>query len=171
MKRRLALSLAALCCWAALPRRWRRRGRRTQPVPAVWPLGRVAPGAEGRGGGDLDGRPVGRLLDGVRRPDVGGAEPVQRGLRSVELCPFRGPLGRVPPGGEGGNGMPYPDGINVSLNGAYLDFGGTAPGRVGCTMVPFRAFLEGWGRRLPLTGAASRRRWRTATAWSWSWGH
>lgn len=24
-------------------------------------------------------------------------------------------------------GMPYPDGINVSLNGAYLDFGGTAP--------------------------------------------
>ena len=43
-------------------------------------------------------------------------------------------------------GMPYPDGINVSLNGAYLDFGGTAPlAASGCTMVPFRAFLEGLG--------------------------
>lgn len=68
-------------------------------------------------------------------------------------------------------GMPYPDGINVSLNGAYLDFGGTAPlAASGCTWCPSGPFWRGWGRRLPLTGAASRRRWRTATAWSWSWG-
>lgn len=46
-------------------------------------------------------------------------------------------------------GMPYPDGINVSLNGSYLDFGGTPPLAVsGRTMVPFRAFLEGLGARV-----------------------
>lgn len=46
-------------------------------------------------------------------------------------------------------GMPYPDGINVSLNGSYLDFGGTPPLAVsGRTMVPFRAFLEGLGAQV-----------------------
>ena len=51
-------------------------------------------------------------------------------------------------------GMPYPDGINVSLNGAYLDFGGTAPlAASGCTMVPFRAFLEGLGAEVAFDGS------------------
>lgn len=50
--------------------------------------------------------------------------------------------------------MPYPDGINVSLNGAYLDFGGTAPlAASGCTMVPFRAFLEGLGAEVAFDGS------------------
>ncbi len=43
-------------------------------------------------------------------------------------------------------GMPYPDGINLALNGAYMDLGTTPPRAVsGRTMVPVRAFLEGMG--------------------------
>lgn len=43
-------------------------------------------------------------------------------------------------------GMPYPDGINVSLNGAFLALDGVAPTVVERrTMVPLRAFLEGVG--------------------------
>ena len=46
-------------------------------------------------------------------------------------------------------GMPFPEGINVSLNGAYLDFGGLAPMAVnGRTLVPFRALLEGLGAQV-----------------------
>lgn len=41
---------------------------------------------------------------------------------------------------------PYPGGINVSLNGAYLAFDGVAPITVdGRVMVPLRAFLETFG--------------------------
>ena len=43
-------------------------------------------------------------------------------------------------------GMPFPEGINISLNGVYLDFGGLEPMAVnGRTLVPFRALLEGMG--------------------------
>lgn len=46
-------------------------------------------------------------------------------------------------------GLPYPDGINVSLNGEFLDFGDAAPVAVsGRTMVPFRAFLEKLGAQV-----------------------
>ena len=46
-------------------------------------------------------------------------------------------------------GMPYPDGVNVTLNGEYLDFGGTAPVAVeNRTMVPVRAFLETLGAKV-----------------------
>lgn len=46
-------------------------------------------------------------------------------------------------------GMPFPEGINVSLNGVYLDFGGLEPIAVnGRTLVPFRALLEGMGAQV-----------------------
>lgn len=46
-------------------------------------------------------------------------------------------------------GMPFPGGINVSLNGVYLDFGGLEPIAVnGRTLVPFRALLEGMGAQV-----------------------
>lgn len=46
-------------------------------------------------------------------------------------------------------GMPFPEGINVSLNGVYLDFGGLEPMAVnGRTLVPFRALLEGMGAQV-----------------------
>lgn len=46
-------------------------------------------------------------------------------------------------------GMPYPEGINVSLNGTYLDFGGLAPmAENGRTLVPFRPLLEGLGAQV-----------------------
>lgn len=46
-------------------------------------------------------------------------------------------------------GMPFPEGINVSLNGTYLDFGGLEPIAVnGRTLVPFRALLEGLGAQV-----------------------
>lgn len=49
-------------------------------------------------------------------------------------------------------GMPFPEGINVSLNGAYLDFGGLEPMAVnGRTLVPFRALLEGMGAQVDYT--------------------
>ncbi len=50
-------------------------------------------------------------------------------------------------------GMPFPEGINVSLNGAYLDFGGLEPMAVnGRTLVPFRALLEGMGAQVDYAG-------------------
>ena len=46
-------------------------------------------------------------------------------------------------------GMPYPDGINVSLNGVWMTFGDAAPLAVeGRTMVPFRAFFEAMGAQV-----------------------
>lgn len=49
-------------------------------------------------------------------------------------------------------GMPFPEGINVSLNGTYLDFGGLEPMVVnGRTLVPFRALLEGMGAKVAYT--------------------
>lgn len=43
-------------------------------------------------------------------------------------------------------GMPYLDGINISLNGEWMTFGDAAPLAVeGRTMVPFRAFFEAMG--------------------------
>ena len=52
-----------------------------------------------------------------------------------------------------GLGMPYPEGINVSLNGQYLDFGPDAPIAVaGRTLVPFRAFLEALGAGVSYSG-------------------
>ena len=46
-------------------------------------------------------------------------------------------------------GMPFPEGINVSLNGVYLDFDGLEPMAVnGRTLVPFRALLEGMGAQV-----------------------
>lgn len=49
-------------------------------------------------------------------------------------------------------GMPFPEGINVSLNGTYLDFGGLEPMAVnGRTLVPFRALLEGMGAQVDYT--------------------
>lgn len=46
-------------------------------------------------------------------------------------------------------GMPFPEGINVSLNGTYLDFGGLEPIAVnGRTLVPFRALLERLGAQV-----------------------
>ncbi len=46
-------------------------------------------------------------------------------------------------------GMPYPDGLNVSVNGRFLDFGDTAPIAVERrTMVPFRAFFEELGAQV-----------------------
>lgn len=52
-----------------------------------------------------------------------------------------------------GLGMPYPEGINVSVNGAYLDLGADAPIAVsGRTLVPFRAFLERLGASVSYSG-------------------
>ena len=52
-------------------------------------------------------------------------------------------------------GMPFPEGINVSLNGTYLDFGGLEPIAVnGRTLVPFRALLEGLGQTRALIAQA-----------------
>ena len=52
-----------------------------------------------------------------------------------------------------GLGMPYPEGINVSVNGAYLDMGADAPIAVsGRTLVPFRAFLERLGASVSYSG-------------------
>lgn len=46
-------------------------------------------------------------------------------------------------------GMPYPQGINVSLNGEWMTFGDAAPLAVeGRTMVPFRAFFEAMGAQV-----------------------
>lgn len=46
-------------------------------------------------------------------------------------------------------GMPYPRGINVSLNGEWMTFGDAAPLAVeGRTMVPFRAFFEAIGAQV-----------------------
>ena len=46
-------------------------------------------------------------------------------------------------------GMPYPRGINVSLNGEWMTFGDAAPLAVeGRTMVPFRAFFEAMGAQV-----------------------
>ena len=46
-------------------------------------------------------------------------------------------------------GMPYPDGVNVSYNGEYLDFGAAKPLAVsGRTLVPVRAFLEKLGAKV-----------------------
>ena len=46
-------------------------------------------------------------------------------------------------------GMPYPSGINVSLNGEWMTFGDAAPLAVeGRTMVPFRAFFEAMGAQV-----------------------
>ena len=46
-------------------------------------------------------------------------------------------------------GMPYPSGINVSLNGEWMTFGDAAPLAVeGRTMVPFRAFFEAMGAKV-----------------------
>ena len=43
-------------------------------------------------------------------------------------------------------GMPFPEGINVSVNGTYLELDGVAPVvRQNRTMVPFRAFFEEQG--------------------------
>ena len=53
-------------------------------------------------------------------------------------------------------GMPYP-GINVSLNGEYLDFGGVEPvAEAGRTLVPFRPFLEGLGAQVSYDEASGR---------------
>lgn len=49
-------------------------------------------------------------------------------------------------------GMPFPEGINVSLNGVYLGFDGLEPMAVnGRTLVPFRALLEGMGAKVDYT--------------------
>ena len=46
-------------------------------------------------------------------------------------------------------GMPYPDGINVSVNGEWLDLDGLEPwGLNGRTMVPVRPFLEALGAKV-----------------------
>ena len=46
-------------------------------------------------------------------------------------------------------GMPYPSGINISLNGEWMTFGDAAPLAVeGRTMVPFRAFFEAMGAKV-----------------------
>ena len=46
-------------------------------------------------------------------------------------------------------GMPYPEGINLSLNGEYLTLGGAQPLAVaGRVMVPARAFLEALGAQV-----------------------
>ena len=46
-------------------------------------------------------------------------------------------------------GMPYPDGINVSVNGAWLDLDGLEPWALdGRTMVPVRPFLEALGAKV-----------------------
>ena len=54
-------------------------------------------------------------------------------------------------------GMPFPEGINVSLNGVYLGFDGLEPMAVnGRTLVPFRALLEGMGAQVESPTASLR---------------
>ena len=66
-------------------------------------------------------------------------------------------------------GMPYPDGINVSLNGAYLTFGGAAPVVAeGRTMVPARALLEALGARVDYAGSTVTAAWESGDTLTFS---